>query len=141
SRQSALTNLASPPLLRIVSARASPRSMFRPRTATEAPAAARPAAIAPPRAPEPPTTTATSLLRSKRLPDSIISILDESDPVQSKNQKRQGFPPASLMKFSIERALLTLRRFFSLSARPLRARFSLRAFGAFFFALRTLSTF
>ena len=67
SMASTLKNCAVPPASRMVCTRASPRSALRPRTATFAPACARPSASAPPRTPVAPMTTATSPVRSKRL--------------------------------------------------------------------------
>src|SRR5207249_11262565 len=59
-------NAAVPPCFLMDAARASPRSALRPMTATFAPAAARPSAIAPPSAPLAPMMTAISFVRSKR---------------------------------------------------------------------------
>ena len=54
------------PCLESSLALASPLSLFLPKTATLAPASANPSAIAPPRPPVPPMTTATSPVRSNR---------------------------------------------------------------------------
>ena len=57
---------ASPPAASMASTRCRPRFSLRPNTATLAPAAASPSAMAPPRAPVAPITAATSSLRSNK---------------------------------------------------------------------------
>src|SRR5688572_25045697 len=87
-----------------------PRSWLRPRTATLAPAAARPSASAPPSTPVAPMTTATSPVRSKRF--SLMFLVVRASRPRSVDKQDAGETPAPRLDRPQLRAVKRHARFF-----------------------------